>query len=224
MDHPKYVRSFTLLLASVAGFCDTATFLSGKSIFSAHVTGNFIVFAVHVIVGRDPDAWVKLLTFPVFVIAVMIGGWLAEKFHSKYFLLWAESMLLLACGPLALLSHYFSHTNRLMYGIVLMAVFSMGLQNAFGKLYAKETYGPTTLMTGNITQAALDLGRLLRNDVSAETAQSFEKHLFTVSSFLTGCLLGALASSFFGLVSVTVPGLALFLGCRVMRKNTDVQP
>lgn len=211
-----------MLLTVVAGFCDTATFMSGNSVFSAHVTGNFVLFAVQVIVGKDAHAWTKLLTFPVFLAAVIAGGWVAEKFNNKYFLLLAESLLLLACGGLSLWSYYFFAGNRWMYEAVLMAVFSMGLQNAFGKLYAKETYGPTTLMTGNITQAVLDLGSLLRNGISTETAQSFEERLVTVGGFLAGCLLGASASNVLGLVAVLIPGLVLLLGCMVMRKDIDV--
>ena len=73
MKAQRQINTFTLLLAAVAGFCDTATFVSGDSIFSAHVTGNFIVFAAQVIVGTEENAWIKLVTFPVFIIAVIIG-------------------------------------------------------------------------------------------------------------------------------------------------------
>jgi len=38
----KNINRFTLLLALVA---DTATFMGANGTFSAHVTGNFIVFA-----------------------------------------------------------------------------------------------------------------------------------------------------------------------------------
>jgi len=41
----KNINRFTLLLALVAGYSDTATFMGANGTFSAHVTGNFIVFA-----------------------------------------------------------------------------------------------------------------------------------------------------------------------------------
>jgi len=54
----------TFLLAWVAGFCDTTTFVAGDSVFSAHVTGNFIVFAAQVASENNPiSSWLKLLTF-----------------------------------------------------------------------------------------------------------------------------------------------------------------
>jgi uncharacterized membrane protein YoaK (UPF0700 family) len=80
MDPTKNIKWFTFLLAAVAGYCDTATFVTANGTFSAHVTGNFIVFAAQAILDSDPNAWVKLVTFPVFVIAVIFGGWLAGKF------------------------------------------------------------------------------------------------------------------------------------------------
>ena len=43
----------------------------------------------------------------------------------------------------------------------MLTVFALALQNTFGRLFPKETHGPTTMMTGNVTQASLDLGNLL---------------------------------------------------------------
>lgn len=83
-----------------------------------------------------------------------------------------------------------------MYAVVMATVFAMGLQNAFGKLYAKETYGPTTMMTGNVTQASLDFGNLLKNGFKDPDAIiSLKKQMITIFGFLTGCFLGALLGS-----------------------------
>jgi uncharacterized membrane protein YoaK (UPF0700 family) len=96
----------------------------------------------------------------------------------------------------------------------------MGLQNAFGKLYAKETHGPTTMMTGNVTQASLDLGIVLRKGISAETASALKKQLFLIGGFLLGCLLGALLSSKFGLDSVILPGIAILISYAIILKTS----
>jgi uncharacterized membrane protein YoaK (UPF0700 family) len=39
------MRARTLLLTLVASFCDASTFVGAGRLFSAHVTGNFIVLA-----------------------------------------------------------------------------------------------------------------------------------------------------------------------------------
>ncbi|WP_212004004.1 YoaK family protein [Chitinophaga sp. HK235] len=204
----------TFLLAWVAGYCDTATFVSGDSIFSAHVTGNFIVFAAQVSSGStSATAWIKLITFPVFVIAVMAGGWLVEKSPKKYRILLIEGIILTFCGLAAFLLPILTtwEEKLVTYLIVMITVLGMGLQNAFGKLFSKETHGPTTMMTGNVTQAALDLGNIIRKGIPGNeiSLSSLYKQLVTIGGFLAGCIIGALLSRWVGLSAMMIPGVAI---------------
>lgn len=205
----------TFLLAWIAGYADTATFVAGDSIFSAHVTGNFIVFAAQVVAGANPGDWVKLLTFPVFILAVMAGGRIAKKTDTKYRILFIESLVLLTCSVLALMLPHWPIIEEKagMHIIVMISVAAMGLQNAFGKLFAKETHGPTTMMTGNVTQASLDLGKILFGGIEKEVISwmSLQKQLITIGGFLAGCLLGALFGKLLGLAALGVAGIALLL-------------
>ena len=209
----KYnIHWITFLLAWIAGYCDTVTFVAGDSIFSAHVTGNFIVFAAQVISGRDEGSWIKLVTFPVFVAAVMTGGWLAGKVRNRYRILLAESILLIAGALCLFLFPQSQLTGTSLYFVVMLTVFAMGLQNTFGRLFAKETHGPTTMMTGNVTQASLDLGNILRKGIGKDALswQSLRKQFVTIGGFLAGCLLGAWFGKLWGLVAIGIPGVALF--------------
>ena len=215
MEQQKNIWYVTLLLSSVAGFCDTVTFVAAESIFSAHVTGNFIVFAYQMVKGSDAQAWVKLLTFPVFVLSVMVGGWMATRVKNRYTLIFTEGLILIISGisfiVLDVLGFMDSY-SWLLYLLTMFVVFAMGLQNAFGKLYAKETHGPTTMMTGNVTQASLDLGGLLTSRFKDDAIfLSFKKQLVTISGFLIGCLLGALLGKDFGLSSIILPGLGMVI-------------
>lgn len=213
----------TLLLTAVAGFCDTVTFVAADNIFSAHVTGNFIVFAYQLIKGSDTGAWIKLITFPVFILSVITGGWLARDESNRYTLLVTEGILL-AAGGLAfyLLQAYAVLPHSLaLYTTVMVVVFAMGMQNAFSRLFAKETHGPTTIMTGNVTQAALDLGSYLRRTPGKPepiTGSSLRKHAATIGGFLGGCLLGAFAGRHLGLASVAIPGVVILVSCRWIAK------
>ncbi|TWR29635.1 DUF1275 domain-containing protein [Mucilaginibacter pallidiroseus] len=212
MKDQKSTWLVTLILALVAGYCDTVTFVSADSIFSAHVTGNFIVFAYQLIKGSETLAWVKLLTFPVFIISVMIGGKIAAKAVDPYKLLLIEGLTLFTAG---LLSAVFIRTPGLVwetYLVVMMVVAGMGLQNAFGKLYAKETFGPTTMMTGNVTQASLDLGKAITSFFSdLASVASLKKQLVIIGGFLIGCVAGALMSKLFGLSVLILPGAGLVI-------------
>jgi len=214
VEHRSGIGWVTSFLALVAGFCDAATFVGGKSIFSAHVTGNFVFFATYFASEtRDAHAWARLLTFPVFFTAVMTGGWVAEKARRKHSILLIEGIVLtLAGGVSILLPALKGHDTMVtIYLVVLITVFGMGLQNAFGKLFPTQTYGPTTMMTGNVTQAALDLGGLIRKGGNSDEGKwtSFKKQGITIGAFLAGCVIGAVLSNRLGLGIIIIPGLAI---------------
>src|ERR1700761_2222610 len=101
MEPEKLTRNTTMLLCFVAGFCDTLTFVAAGELFSAHVTGNFIVFAYDIVKHSNPYGWQKLLTFPVFVMAVMLGGRIGKRSANMYLLLVLEGLLLLISGILS---------------------------------------------------------------------------------------------------------------------------
>jgi uncharacterized membrane protein YoaK (UPF0700 family) len=213
MEIKHNIGFVTLLLTMIAGYCDTVTFVAADSIFSAHVTGNFIVFAYQFVKGSDINAWIKLLTFPVFILAVITGGQIARKVANHYKILFLEGIFLLLAGILvAVLDYYGNFSHVMMYFVVMMTVFAMGLQNAFGKLYAKETHGPTTMMTGNVTQASLDFGALLKSGFrDADAMTSLKKQLILIIGFLLGCFLGAYAGKYFGLFTLIFPGLSMII-------------
>ncbi|SNR29800.1 YoaK family protein [Flavobacterium sp. ov086] len=213
MEIQKNIWYVTLLLTMIAGYCDTVTFVAADSIFSAHVTGNFIVFAYQIIKGSDLHAWVKLLTFPVFILAVIVGGRIALKATNRYSILFWEGIILVLSGIACYVFGYLGIVSQwTIYTIAMTTVFAMGLQNAFGKLYAKETHGPTTMMTGNVTQASLDLGNLLKNGLKdVDVLLSFKKQLVTIIGFLVGCFLGAVAGKYFGLGTLIFPGAAMII-------------
>lgn len=212
MDQQNTIRNLTLLLSTIAGFCDTLTFVTSNE-FSAHVTGNFIVFAYDIIKRADSESWMKLLSFPVFVAAIIAGGWVISKLSQKYSILIFEGLLLMASGTTMLVISYvnidsiwFTHT------VILLIVFAMGLQNAFGKRFSKDTYGPTTMMTGNVTQASLDLWEIVKDKFKNDVALKSLKNLsYTIAGFLIGCLIGAVAGEFIGLSAAILPGIALLV-------------
>ncbi|NRS87808.1 uncharacterized membrane protein YoaK (UPF0700 family) [Flavobacterium sp. 7E] len=213
MKNSNTIWYLTFVLTIIAGFCDTLTFVAADTIFSAHVTGNFIVFAYQIVKGYDVHAWIKLFTFPVFIAAVIIGGWIASKNKNTYSLLLWESVVLLLSG----IGHYMMTTFSIfhsgsIYIVAMMVVFAMGLQNAFGKRFSKETFGPTTMMTGNVTQASLDIRTLMLTKFKdAACILNFKKQLTTIFGFLIGCCLGAFCGKQWGLLPILAPGLILLL-------------
>ena len=144
----------------------------------------------------------------MFVIAVIVGGWLAAKTGKRYVLLLTEGILLLLAGAAAF---WVGAGQSGRYVVVMITVLAMGLQNTFGKLFPKETHGPTTMMTGNVTQASLDLGNLLWKGFKTDhlSLESIKKQLFLLGGFLAGCFLGGLLAKYIGLRAVILPGLIM---------------
>jgi len=210
MAQQNTIRNFTLLLSLIAGFCDTLTFVTSNE-FSAHVTGNFIVFAYDIIKQANGESWMKLFSFPVFVAAIITGGWVVGKLSGKYSILIFEGVILMISGVIKLATRHID-SIWLRHGIILSIVFAMGLQNAFGKRFSKDTYGPTTMMTGNVTQASLDLWEIIKDKFKNDIAlQSLKNQSYTIAGFLIGCLTGAVAGEFIGLCAAILPGIALLV-------------
>jgi uncharacterized membrane protein YoaK (UPF0700 family) len=154
---------------------------------------------------------------------VIIGGEIAARSVNRYKILLLEGVILLVSG---IISGVFIHKPDLTwetYVVVMMIVFAMGLQNAFGKLYAKETFGPTTMMTGNVTQASLDLGKSISSAFKdVISVQSLKKQSLTIGGFLFGCLAGALMAKSFGLSVIILPGAGIIICYLSKAKNATV--
>lgn len=213
----KNINTATLILALVAGYCDTLTFVAAKNIFSAHVTGNFIVFAYQLVTGASIDAWIKLITFPVFIIAVMTGGWLSKNI-GQHKTLFMEAVLLLGAGMVAFVYHLQNQDSAIIYVVVLIIVFAMGLQNALGKVFSKATHGPTTMMTGNVTQASLDLRNIITGDNRTDAVVSLKKQSVTILGFLAGCFAGGFLGREYGLAAVSFAGVCMLI-CYILTKK-----
>ena len=213
MEAEKFTRITTVLLCFTAGFCDTVTFVAAGELFSAHVTGNFIVFAYDIVKHSDTRGWQRLLSFPVFVLAVMLGGHIGKKYTNSYLLLLMEGLLLVLSSVLSALLVSNGQENGWQVRLVAMLIVAaMAFQNAFGKLNAKATYGLTTVMTGNVTQAALDLMKVITNrPADPDTWQSFKKQCYLITGFSAGCLAGATSAMWFGITVVMLPGAFMLL-------------
>ena len=213
MEQDKITGQTSLLLSFVAGFCDTVTFVAAGELFSAHVTGNFIVFAYDIIRQSDTHAWQKLITFPLFIVSVMIGGRIARRWTNIYTLLILQATLLVIAGLMALgIKNAADQTQWYIQIIAMIVVVAMAFQNTFGKLNPKASFGLTTVMTGNVTQASLDFVKAMGGkpfDTDAWT--SLKKQLVLILGFLFGCIGGALCGKTIGMLSVAIPGVIMAL-------------
>jgi uncharacterized membrane protein YoaK (UPF0700 family) len=211
----------------VASFCDASTFVGAGKLFSAHVTGNFIVLAYDLVHGADRYEWSKLLAFPMFFVAVMIAA-KVDKLSSwprdDYRLLRAEGWLLLLAAVAALVTRLAAWQPDIIILLIdMLVITAMGFQNAFGRLYSKLVFAQTTVMTGNTTSTALDIvqGWLTRPRDPVKVGR-LRDNVWLMMVFLLGCLAGGFLAWEFGLADLGFPAILLLLYFRYIRaENAD---
>src|SRR5258708_8405495 len=65
------MKTAAALLAFIAGYVDTCVFVALFGLFTAHVTGNFVLIGAE-LVHHEGDVLPKILALPVFILAVAL--------------------------------------------------------------------------------------------------------------------------------------------------------
>jgi uncharacterized membrane protein YoaK (UPF0700 family) len=213
MKHSQLTGS---ALGFAAGYVDTVCFVALFGLFTAHVTGNFVLIGSELV---DPTHGVlmKFLAFPAFIVAVAVArlvGLALERLGRapQRPLLLLQCALLTACmvcgwraGPIV---------NPLAPWVLATAIFgaaAMGVQNAASRLAFGEL-APTTVMTGNVTQLVIDLVDLLRGEANAPVRERIQRLLWPIIFFAAGATAGAVVFKHVAMWALALP-IALLLAC-----------
>jgi uncharacterized membrane protein YoaK (UPF0700 family) len=205
------------VLSLIAGSTDTIGFLSLNGLFTAHITGNLVVLAAHVVNG-DPAILSYVLAVPGFALVLLLTRLFASGLEragvvTLQALLLLELLLLIGflvccinCGQRLDANSGIAVTAG-MFGVSAMAVQTALVQIAL-------TRAPSTaVMTTNIAYFMLALGELLtgRDDAVIASARKRAIHIFPVIvGFAIGCAMGAAVQSAYGAWSLALPaGLAM---------------
>jgi uncharacterized membrane protein YoaK (UPF0700 family) len=199
------------LLSLNGGFVDTVGFLGLQGLFTAHVTGNFVTLAATLVSGTH-GVIAKLLALPEFIVVVIVARLLGAALRARglpalRLLLVAKVTFLLAFFVLAVALGPFPASDApaaLLAGFAGIA--GMAVQNAVQRVHY-SSLPPTTLMTGNTTQAALDAVDLLHggNGDLTTTRTRFGRTVQSIAWFAGGCALAAVLYYWIGFWSLAVP-------------------
>ncbi len=202
----------TVGLGFTAGFVDTLAFVALFSFFSAHVTGNFVVLGsalsqpVHGLIA-------KLLALPTFIAAVaatrLYGRSLERREHAAAApLLTVQAIFLMAFMALGLFAAPITDADApLAILTALSSTVAMGVQNAASRTVF-ASLSPTTVMTGNVTQLAIDAVDLIGGGPEATlnpVRARFKRFWPPVLAFAVGATCGAISYKFGGFLSILVP-------------------
>ncbi|MGA7429523.1 MAG: DUF1275 family protein [Xanthobacteraceae bacterium] len=203
--------SVPALLSLNGGFVDTVGFLGLQGLFTAHVTGNFVTLAATLVSGTH-GVIAKLLALPEFIVVVVVARLLGAALRARglpalRLLLVAKVTFLLAFFVLAVVFGPFPDSDApaaLLAGFAGIA--GMAVQNAVQRVHY-SSLPPTTLMTGNTTQAALDAVDLLHggNGDLTTTRARFGRTVQSIGWFAGGCALAAALYYWIGFWSLAVP-------------------
>jgi uncharacterized membrane protein YoaK (UPF0700 family) len=197
------------LLAFVAGYVDTCGFIALFGLFTAHVTGNLVLIGA-AIVSYHGNVLAKLLAIPVFIVTVAIARCLTivlqdRRKNAAVPLLGAQIVLLAAflASGIAVAPVTDADTPRaILTG--MLAVAAMSFQNAASRtVYAMHT--PTTVMTGNVTQAVIDIVDMGLGRGTPEARIRIRKMVPAILVFTAGALIGALAYAHVGFWCLVIP-------------------
>ncbi|HEY9101964.1 YoaK family protein [Chitinimonas sp.] len=190
-------RNTTLgcVLGFTAGYVDTVGFVALFGLFTAHVTGNFVLIGAE-LAQPGHGVLMKLLAFPAFVLAVAMTRLLTLSLSQRGKPLLRPVLLLQAVfltgfmvvGLLALPVTDTAAPLALLAGV--LGATGMGVQNAGSRLVLSQL-APTTVMTGNVTQLVIDLVDILRGTADAATRARAGKFFWPILAFGLGAIGGA---------------------------------
>jgi uncharacterized membrane protein YoaK (UPF0700 family) len=212
VDSSLGMKMLPSMLSMIAGSVDVISFLGLGGLFAAHITGNLILIAAHIVsvTGVSP---VHLLSVPVFIAVLgltrlLVAGLEAAGLASLRPLLLLQLLLLtgflvfcVAAGPSV------SPNGVITILSGMLGVSAMAVQNAMVVMSLKDSPS-TAVMTTNITRFVMDVGEvLLRNDPDkVAEASRRARHTFpAIIGFAGGAGLGAGCFVVAGLWSLMLP-------------------
>jgi uncharacterized membrane protein YoaK (UPF0700 family) len=210
------------VLSAVAGYADAAGFLGLFGLFTAHITGDLVAAGTTFAGGVHDGLSLRLAAIVVFMISVAAAAVVARAVRARGHCPLAALFALMTIALAVFCATGVTLQSRLRgpdeWAVVLtgtVGVFGMGVQNALAR-DVLSTLGPTTLMTGSLTQLTMDLVDLLLPDEGrsrgpeaarhrVEARRRLTKSATSVLAFLLGTVLGGIATAMFGFWSIAFP-------------------
>jgi len=229
VDESLGTKLLPFVLALIAGSVDVIGFLGLNGLFMAHITGNLVVLAAHIVAGGDASLPL-MISVPVFVFALVLTRLLAAALeHARIAplgtLLVLQFVLLGAFLASCVIAGPSVNPNApIMVVAGMLGVCAMAVQNALVRIGLSGAPS-TAVLTTNITLVTMDLGEMLLGRDASRVAKARDRARRTwpaIAGFLLGCVLGAGCEATFGLRSLLLPTgfalLAIVLGIARSKK------
>jgi len=220
--NPSRLQGFNM--GFLGGYVDTLGFIGLFGLFTAHVTGNFVLLGASLADPANIPSLLKILAFPAFIIGIAAARLLVASCerrgvdaHRPSYLLQLVLLIgFMACGMLS--EPVARDMSALAMAAGLLGTAAMGAHSAASKLLLAHL-APTSMMTGNVTQLVIDTVDQLRGAGDAATTARCSKFFWPLFGFAVGCAAGAFLFLAFGFVALAVPVAILVL--HLLRPSLD---
>jgi uncharacterized membrane protein YoaK (UPF0700 family) len=216
IDASPALKLLPFVLSVTAGSMDVIGFLGMGGLLAAHITGNLVILAAHVV--SDGSASIAtILSVPVFIAVLALARLLAAYLTSvgraslrpllmlQFLLLGGALLLGVVRGP-AIDPNAPRIVLAGMFGVSAMAV-----QNALVQISLKDAPA-TAVMTTNTTRFVADIVEIVLGHAVDGAAKARARRTGpAIVGFAVGCGIGAAAEAWFGLWSLALPAGLAFL-------------
>ncbi|UOD33224.1 DUF1275 domain-containing protein [Massilia violaceinigra] len=194
----------------LAGYVDTLGFVALFGLFTAHVTGNFVLIGVALADASKASILLKFLAFPAFIAGIAMARllilacdkrqWPALKLALLLQVVLLAGFMLagMAAAPIG------EAPSTLAMAAGLLGTAAMGAHSASSRLLLAQL-APTSMMTGNVTQVVIDSIDVLRGAGDAATSARCGKFFWPLLAFAIGAIAAAFAFMAFGFIALIVP-------------------
>jgi uncharacterized membrane protein YoaK (UPF0700 family) len=206
------------LLGAIAGYVDTTGFLALYGMFTAHITGDIVASVAE---HSATEIMTRLAMLPIFMISVAVATVLARATRRDGdaalcpLLGLMTAALAVFCATGVLLQPFMAGPANWAVGLVGgTAVAAMAIQNMIMR-DALNSWTPTTIMTGNLTQVTIQLVELVvaatepdsekRARIRKGARARLAKFGLPLAGFISGATLSAVLTRQYGFWSVGVP-------------------
>jgi uncharacterized membrane protein YoaK (UPF0700 family) len=217
VDNSRAVQALLIVLSVTAGCTDIIGFLVLNGLFTAHITGNLVILAAHIVGGGEAQI-APMLSVPVFIVMVgltrlLAGGLESIGLASLRPLLLLQFLLLAGFLVLCVAAAHASTRTRQMRSSRACSASRRWPCRTHSCKYPLKGAPSTAVMTSNVTRFAMDVGEVLLGGDPADVARAGNRAariLPVIVGFTAGCGLGAACEAEFGTWSLALPaGLAL---------------
>ncbi len=217
-------RTQGIALSFLAGYVDTLGFIALFGLFTAHVTGNFILIGAALANPGHMSLLLKFLAFPAFILGVavmpLLVAWTKQRNIRGLPLAYGLQLVLLAAFMLfGMASMPLGDTpSNLAMAAGLFGAAAMGVHSGTSRLLLAQL-APTSMMTGNVTQVVIDTVEFLRGERGAGIGARCAKFVWPVVAFGVGAIIAAFAWHAVGFIALTAP-LVILAGLICMELAT----